>query len=247
MSSSSHNADVDSRQHPAIVRRPERTPETNELTHELAGLLDGSLRHVHLAIDRLSTARTHAPLEHLEAAHDALHQMADLLQDWRRGAPPASHATLGHAARQAVRLVHPLAREQGVALTLELANAAAALPAGALRRVLDNALRNSLEAIEADTSDVNEAPAITVAARIEASTLVLTVTDTGPGLSASVLDEQGRFAFGRSSKAEQRGTGLPLAQRIAEQLGGELTLRHRQPRGATLELRCDVAALSAGA
>ena len=224
----------------------------NELTHELAGLLDGTLRHVRLAINQLSVVGnmtiSDKPVDHLETAHDALRQMAGLLHEWQRGArhPAATPAseTLGDAAQQAVRLVHPMARQLGVVLTLELADGAATLPAGALRRVLDNALRNSLEAIEADASPNPQTPAITVSARLEAAMLVLTVSDTGPGLSEAVLDERGRFVFGRSSKAACRGTGLQLAQRIAEELGGQVMLSNRSPRGALLELRCSGATLN---
>src|SRR4051812_29047992 len=66
------------------------------LAHELANLLDGGLRNLGLALSRLRDAPSHAALSpngppadaenllrRLEAANDAMRQMAALIQRWR--------------------------------------------------------------------------------------------------------------------------------------------------------------------
>ena len=219
-----------------------------ELRHELAGLLDGSLRHVSLALDRLQKDGGHHSIDHLQAVHEALEQMAQLVRRAQASGHAIEHPhhagqTLGQAAACAARLVHPAAQRHGITLTLELTQRAVHLPVGPLRRVLDNALRNSIEAIAGDDTTRADSPHITVTADCDADTFTLQVTDTGPGLPAEMRDARGRFRFGETTKAEHTGTGLAMAQRLARDMGGELTLCDRSPHGTVLTLRCPSAAL----
>jgi len=224
-------------------------PDTGgALRHELAGLLDGSMRHLQLAIRRLSEHEDEdASLDNLQATQEALEQMTQLLHRWRSDhpipAPTPGTTTLGQTVLRAVRLVEPEAQQHNVCLSTEFDTGAATLPAGPLRHALDNALRNSLEAIANDKHPLDPPPCITVAAQRSVDQLQLTVTDTGPGLSPQVINSKGAFRFGISTKPQGSGTGVTLIRRIADALDGELTLQPNTPRGVVLTLRCPVRAL----
>ncbi len=217
-----------------------------DLTHDLAGLLDGSLRHVHLAIDRIGRNASRESLAHLETAQEAMHQMAALLKASRDGRPPKFSAgvaqTLGQSAQRAARLCTLKAQQLGVILTIELSDTAAALPSGPLRRIFDNALRNSLEAVASNGATGEEPPRITLAARLLDGELLVTITDTGPGPVPEMCDSQGLVRVGRSTKG-QGGQGLKLMNSLVEQVNGAITLKRRDEGGAILELRCPVTAL----
>ncbi|MEZ6192392.1 MAG: HAMP domain-containing sensor histidine kinase [Phycisphaerales bacterium] len=221
-----------------------------QLAHELANLLDGSLRHLGLAIDTLSHApRPVDPVEddktlyRLQTTDHAMRQMASLIHAWMKSAPRPRDLfersqTLGQMLEQAVEIHRPLADRHGITLSLDIHTDAAKLPAGPMFPVIANAILNAIEAIAAAQPDgASTKHRINIAVRVEAGYLNLFVEDDGPGLAASMRDAQGRLLIGRSTKPDGHGLGLTLSQQIAHSLHGTLDITPRSGSGTRLVLR----------
>ncbi len=216
------------------------------LAHELANLLDGSLRNLGLAISSLGdSSQPSDKLEHrLQVANAAMHHMAELIHRWMRSS--RSPGDLYHQPRMleetvdhAVRLLTPAAALRQIDIRVNLDPGTAALHAGPIYPVVANALRNSIEAIDRG-ADASDPPVIEIAARLDDGHVELTVTDTGPGLDPALTDEAGRFKFGTTTKPSGHGLGLGLCRDIAREMGGSIELANREPRGAVLTFRYPV-------
>ena len=245
MSTSSNNGVSDAS--PALAARGSENEGGAELRHELAGLVDGSMRHLRSALRRLDGADA-SPLDNLKATQEALEQMAQLLRRTNTDSSAlvplsGSTSTLGQTVLHALRHIEPEARQHDVHLFTEFAPDTVALPAGPLRRVLDNALRNSIEAIATAKTQLDTPRHVTVTTARAGDELRLSIADTGPGLSPQVLNCKGGFRFGVSTKPQGSAMGMALMRRIAEQLGGALTVQPNTPRGVLVTLRCPAAAL----
>jgi signal transduction histidine kinase len=221
------------------------------LAHELANLLDASLRNVGLVLsdlrgperpDQATPAVDDHLLQRLETVSQGLHQMATLVHRWMDRPSDAEllrleTRTLGQVIEHATRLLEPAAVSRKISITVSVADHAAHFPAGAIYPVLANALRNSIEAIAGDASRGGAGGAIEVQAAIVRGELELTVADDGPGLSPLLFDSQGHFRIGVTSKPNGHGLGLTLCRDIADRLGGTLEIANRAPHGALLRLR----------
>ena len=131
-------------------------------------------------------------------------------------------------------------------VAVELAPADPSVPAIAgdphlLQRALRNLLLNAAQATLAHADDPQAGdPAsgrspIVVALRRDGATAVITIDDSGGGISAEIRDRLFEpFASGRAGGA---GLGLALARRIVVMHGGSLALLPREPHGVRAEIR----------
>lgn len=99
--------------------------------------------------------------------------------------------------------------------------------------VLDNALEASPRCVALTTSR-------------EGDTLVLTVTDTGPGFTANMLARFGK-PYHSSKERPGSGVGLFLSVNVARTLGGSISARNRPEGGAEVTLRLPLAPLTLAA
>ncbi|MFL6216202.1 MAG: two-component system sensor histidine kinase NtrB [Blastocatellia bacterium] len=124
-----------------------------------------------------------------------------------------------------VALITSEAKEQGVSVMTELTDAVT-LPgtqAGALREALSNLVINAVQAMDGGGKVTIQARVETVRkARQEAAQLVLTVTDTGPGIALEA--QQKVFEPFYSTKSRGTGLGLAIVQRRAVEMGGVVEL-----------------------
>lgn len=144
---------------------------------------------------------------------------------------------LHDAVHQALVVAAPLAAEGGIALectaSTDLPHMALATPR-LLQQVLLNLLSNAIKYNQPRGT-------VQVALRHEAGRAIIDVTDTGRGLSAEQMTHLFQ-PFDRlgAEKGSVEGTGLGLliSRRLAEAMGGSLTLRSVVGTGttATLEL-----------
>lgn len=103
-----------------------------------------------------------------------------------------------------------------------------------LREILTNLVKNALEAM------TEQGGVIQVSARMDAGRVEVAVHDDGPGIPPDVLPHVFDPFF--TTKGEGgTGLGLCLSQRIAEQHGGELTIRSAPGLGTTAVLRLPLA------
>jgi two-component system sensor histidine kinase RegB len=104
----------------------------------------------------------------------------------------------------------------------------------ALRQMIDNVLDNALEAspdwvgLEASCAD---------------GTLVLTVTDAGPGFAPAMLAQFGK-PYQSSKGREGGGLGLFLVVNVARTLGGAVAARNRPEGGAEVQLTLPLSAIA---
>ncbi|WP_245413635.1 sensor histidine kinase [Mangrovicella endophytica] len=102
-------------------------------------------------------------------------------------------------------------------------------------RMLSNLCRNSVQALEADTSPA-VVRRISIAASNEAAMQLIAVEDSGPGLSPRARENLFK-AFRGSTRAGGTGLGLAIAAEIVRVHGGSITLSDRPDTGARFEIR----------
>lgn len=205
------------------------------LAHELNSLLDGSMRCLRLARSAINDGQSPSDVERrLETALSAMQSMAAMLDRAMRR-PEAgleifrSDRRLAEEIDRLIELVGPLAGECGVRLTVSLTDEVGSLPAGPLGPALANALRNAVQAIE--RSGAGHGAVSVTGAIIEADTLLLRITDDGPGLGAP--------------NPAGQGLGLPLARQIVEGLRGRLEMMDPPAgHGVTVQIRVPLASLT---
>ena len=88
----------------------------------------------------------------------------------------------------------------------------------ALRQIVNNLLQNGLRA----QSDSASPPRLTLSAFRSGRDVLLAVDDAGPGVPAA--DRAAIFTVFFSTRPDGTGLGLPIARRLAELNGGDLTL-----------------------
>ncbi len=98
-----------------------------------------------------------------------------------------------------------------------------------IRQVLLNLISNSLR--------VTEQGGVTVRARREENTLVLSVQDTGPGLAAEdiskVFEEFQQVGEGSWRRREGSGLGVPISRHFVELHGGRMWVESQPGKGAS--------------
>jgi signal transduction histidine kinase len=150
---------------------------------------------------------------------------------------------LGDVARDVAALVEHKARDQGIALTVDAPDGLPLVTADPelLKTCFLNLMINSVDAMPAGGR-------LAVAIRREAvpeDALVLTVADTGQGMSAA--DVATAFEPYVSSKETGFGLGLALTRKIVGDHGGTVTLDSAQGVGTTATIRLPLARAAAGA
>jgi signal transduction histidine kinase len=100
-----------------------------------------------------------------------------------------------------------------------------------LQRMLDNLVKNAIEAIDRGPGVVRLA-----ALRLQEDRIRIDVEDSGPGLPAG-LNVFGMF---ESTKSNGTGLGLPICQEIARAHGGGIDVASRQPRGTVFRVELPV-------
>ena len=96
-----------------------------------------------------------------------------------------------------------------------------------LKQAILNLVVNAQDSV---TSKPNGERTIQLAAGKEAERAFVRVVDTGTGVSTE--DTQGLFKLFYSGKRGGTGLGLPIAQRIVESHGGQITWRNLPEGGA---------------
>jgi signal transduction histidine kinase len=180
----------------------------------------------------------------LERAHARLQALLGLVNDLlaisrmdtksvRREIRPLD---LGALAAEACALMQPTAAERGISLTLDVAPALPPLEADAqeMNALLSNLLSNALKYNRDEGS-------VTVGLRAEGQALVLTVADTGVGISPEgltrIFDEFFREKTEETQLVTGTGLGLSIVQRLVDGYHGQISVASELGEGTTFTVR----------
>jgi C4-dicarboxylate-specific signal transduction histidine kinase len=107
-----------------------------------------------------------------------------------------------------------------------------------LGQVFLNLLINAAQAVEGPP----EANEIRVTVRHEAGQVVVTVSDTGPGIATAVMGQLFTPFFTTKPVGVGTGLGLSICRRIVAEFCGEISAENRSARGATFRVALPAAA-----
>jgi signal transduction histidine kinase/DNA-binding response OmpR family regulator len=209
------------------------------MSHELRTPLNAVIGFSDVLLERMFGELNERQEDYLRDINVAGHHLLALLGDildlskieaGRMELEPSTFQ-LGHVLEQATALVRERASTHGIALELTVEETLEPVTADELRlrQVFVNLLSNAVKFTP-------DGGSVVVSARREGTDLIVTVADTGIGISAEdqsrVFDsfQQG----GRSpSTTEGTGLGLTLSRRIVELHGGTLWVRSEVGEGST--------------
>ena len=138
--------------------------------------------------------------------------------------------------QEAVDWVTPIVRVKNVNLQLDLAESLPLVAADPLQieQVLVHLILNGVDAVTENgqnTSTVDESPTVCLSAVLQdESNVLFTISDNGPGLSQTVLDNLFHPFF--TTKQTGFGMGLTISQAIVEMFGGRLWWDEHPASGA---------------
>lgn len=218
-----------------------------DAAHELRGPLAALQSSMEVAVSRGQvSAHTQESLSDMLEATRHLSKVANdllLLAEAGQGGRPAHHVVvdLGAVAHQTVSMFAGVAEDRGVALSIDAAASAGILgdPID-LRRLVSNLLDNAIRFTPPGGS-------VTVRVVTAADRVVLTVADTGAGITPRHLEH----VFDRFFKADpsrthgaghrSSGLGLAICRSLVESCGGTITIASRVGEGTTVTVRLPAA------
>lgn len=170
-------------------------------------------------------------LQTLRRLESLVREFMEFARDQRLSVRPLAVVPL---LQSCIDMWRPLARERGIELRLGESRALPPLRADEimLRRVLDNLVKNAIEAIGQGPGEVVISAAIPTPGKI-----CIEVADDGPG----VRDGVDVFRLFETTKADGTGIGLAVAKQIVTAHGGTIEHRPRDPRGTVFELELPLA------
>lgn len=166
----------------------------------------------------------------LTLIHQEVQRLEKFLSDmstYTKGAPPQKAVgDLLALIREVAELMDSAFKERGVVFHLHIPSQVPtfAFDPGQIRQVLINLFKNALEAMP-------HGGELNVTATIHSDTLVLTIADTGLGISAEQLSNLFTPFF--TTKQGGTGLGLTICRGLIAQHQGEISVTSEADRGAT--------------
>ena len=213
---------------------------TADASHELRTPLSVFLAHIELAMSRPRTAEEYR--EALTTCGRAAGRMKSLVDDLLtlaradagRLALKATRVDLGAIAEECAGLLETLAARRGIRVEVATAPAELSADPDRLAQVATNLIANAI---------LHNRPGgrVKVSTASEESEVVLTVADTGVGISEVDLpllfDRFYRVNSARSREHGGSGLGLAICRSIVEAHGGRIAVESRLGAGTTVTVR----------
>lgn len=200
------------------------------------------------------TPRQTVPVERIEASANHLRILVDQVLDLAKIAAgrldvQSEAILLRPFLMDVTSEMESLANEKGLSLSLTLGAALPAVKADPthLRQILINLIGNACKYTEAGVvgirAAVNDEPGSPrLLATGAVRWLCIAVSDSGPGIPLGdqqrIFEEFEQIDAGSRTHSARRGTGLglPISRRLAEAMGGDVTVQSEPGRGATFTL-----------
>ena len=214
---------------------------TAGLSHEIRNPLNGALLQLVVLERRVrkQPEASQAPLlEPLLLVRDEIRRLEHLLQDFLQFATPRvlqpRPVALSEVSAAVTGLLGGDADRRSIALETAIPDSLPPVSGDQerLRQLLMNLTLNALEATPSGGK-------VRIAAVPEASALLLTVEDSGPGIPAAERDRLFEPFF--TTKASGSGLGLPIVHAIVVQHGGSIAIERSALGGARFEVRLPMA------
>jgi two-component system, NtrC family, sensor histidine kinase HydH len=215
----------------------ERLAAVGELAAGVAHELRNPLTSVKLLIQTASQRQPQTSLagRQLQVAQQEIGRMESTIQGLLDFARPPDLHRVDHDVRTTVRralnLIEGRAKQQNVAIVETMPNVPVTVDGDPeqLHQIFVNLLLNGIEAMPQGGS-------LAVALETDDTTCRVLVSDSGDGISQTILDRI--FEPFATSKEHGTGLGLAISHRIAKEHGGVLLAANRKEGGAvfTLEL-----------
>ena len=203
-----------------------------QITHEVRNPLNAISLNAELLAEEVEDGESSAMLSVLTSEIRRLEGVTARYLDLarRRQSEPTSEDPLD-IVHEGAQLEREALRRASVELTVSgTSKGAGELDGEALRRVLRNVVRN---AVEAGAHKIN----VTIEPR--ADTVLVSVTDDGPGMDADQLARI--FEPFYTTKAKGTGLGLAISRQELEDIGGSLVCESAPGRGSTFRVTLPVA------
>jgi signal transduction histidine kinase len=213
------------------------------ISHELRTPLNAVLGYTQILLDGIAGPLGEQQSRYLESIRGSAGLLLELIDEIlahaqiEAGSERARprRARLGALVDQMVESGEPMAAERDLELKVAVTDPDAELftDTEKVRRIVLNLVSNAAK--------FTDAGSITLEAGTEGDYLVLTVADTGPGIAAEEIGKifDDFWVSDRPLQREAGGTGLGLsiARRLAELLGGSLSVRSERGVGSVFTLR----------
>jgi CheY-like chemotaxis protein len=217
------------------------------MTHEFRTPVNSILGLTRLLLDDRQGAGGE-PDQELIYIREAAEQLSELVDDLLDLAKVEAGKTVVRAAEFQVDtlfgalrgMLRPLLLNQSIALVFEDASELPVLctDEGKVSQILRNLISNGLK--------FTERGEVRISARLNAGdrTITFEVADTGIGITAHdlprIFDEFTQVEHRLQRRVRGTGLGLPLSKRLAELLGGTLSVRSEPGVGSTFALRIPI-------
>jgi two-component system, OmpR family, sensor kinase len=215
---------------------------TSDVAHELRTPVTVMLTQAQTTLNRERNATEYREtIESCQRAAQRMRRLIESLMELTRldaGQEKLKRMSfdLSRVAREGVELVRPLAEERGVRLHTDLRDTSCVGDSEHLAQVITNLLSNAVSYNKPDGE-------VRVTAQQQDGLAVLTVTDTGIGISAEdlphVFDRFYRADKSRSSG--HAGLGLAICKAIVEAHGGTIEVSSELNAGTTFTVRLPAA------
>lgn len=223
-----------------VVRERERLADigaiTAKIVHDLGNPLAALSMQAQLLLRRARrgdfapVSKVRDPAEQILQTLRRLEMLVREFMEFAREQRPAVRPiAVGPLLHSCVDMWRPLAHERGIAIHLADGEPLPDLRGDEimLRRVLDNLVKNAIEAIDIGPGS------IAVRAELPApGKICLLVEDDGPGVREGV----DVFRLFETTKVEGTGIGLAVARQIVSAHGGTIDHLPRQPRGTLFRI-----------
>jgi heavy metal sensor kinase len=217
---------------------------TDDASHELRSPLSVIEAEATLALRRERSADDYRDaLATIADEAAGMNRMIDQLLTLARGDAAEDEEVLetvdlGALARETSEAMRPVAEEAGVSIAAdEMPGALVAGDPVRLRRVVANLIDNAIRYTPAGGG-------VTVSVRGEANDAVLTVSDTGIGISEEQLVhifERFYRADGARQRGQGSGLGLSICRQIVDEHGGTIAAESAEGEGTTFTVRIPAA------
>jgi len=208
------------------------------VVHELSQPLSALRMFVAGTRKFLEKGDTATASENLDEIDSLQMRMAHLTQELKRFARPGESRIekidLRESVRVAEKIVRPRFEETGVSLDLDLPDEPLEAETAPLRieQILVNLLRNGADAAAGEQQGV-----VTLRTERREGQVGLVISDNGPGIPEDLRERIFDPFFSTKASSGGMGLGLAISIRLAEDLGGGLSVRANTPKGAVFELR----------